>query len=116
MASNFYVKTSRNIGTTFEAVGSYTVAAATQTTVIGLAVSNSLSGGSLSAAQIYVDAVVNDGANDTYIIREVLVPGGSTIVLVGGDQKVVLNTGYSIKVKSSLASSADVVMSILELT
>ena len=116
MASNFYVKTSRNVGTTFESVGSYTVGAATQATVIGLAISNNLSGGSLSAAQIYVDAVVNDGSNDTYIIREVLVPGGSTIVLVGGDQKIVLNTGYSIKVKSSIASSADVIMSVLELT
>jgi hypothetical protein len=116
MASNFYVKTSRNVGTTFDTVGNYTVAAATQTTVIGLAISNNLSGGSLSAAQILVDAVVNDGTNDTYIIREVLVPGGSTIVLVGGDQKIVLNTGYSIKVKSNTTGSADVIMSFLELT
>ncbi len=116
MASNFYVKTSRNIGTTFETIGNYTVASATQTTVIGLVVANSLSGGALSASQIFIDAVVNDGTNNTYIIREVLLPGGSSIILVGGEQKVVLNTGYSIKVKSSVANSADVVMSILELT
>lgn len=116
MASNFYVKTSRGVGTTFDTIGSYTVGAATQATVIGLAVCNSLSGGALSAAQILIDATVNDGSNDTYIIREAVVPGGGSIILVGGDQKIVLNTGYSIKVKSNIASSADVILSVLELT
>ena len=115
MASNFYVKTSRSISTTLTTVGSYVVAAATSTTVIGLEVANTLSG-SLSAQSIIIDATVNDGTNDTYIVRNALVPGGSSIVLVGGDQKIVLNTGYSVKVKSDTANSADVIMSVLELT
>lgn len=115
MASNFYVKTSRSIGTSLTSVGSYTVAAATQSTVIGLAVANSLTG-ALSGASIYVEATVNDGANDTYIIRNALVPSGSSLVLVGGDQKIVLQTGYSVKVKSDTTSSVDVIMSVLELT
>jgi hypothetical protein len=35
---------------------------------------------------------------------------------VGGDQKVVMETGDSIYVQSSAASSVDVVMSIMEIT
>ena len=116
MASNFYVKTSRNIGTTFTSVGGYTVGGATQTTVIGLALANSLSGGALGAQQILVDAVVNDGVNLTYIIRQAVVPGGSSLVLVGGDQKIVLQPGFNIQVKSDTVSSTDVIMSILEIT
>jgi hypothetical protein len=116
MASTFKVKTSRSIGTSLTTVGDYEVSGGTQTTVIGLAVANSLEGGSLSAAQIFIDATIFDGANNTYIIREALVPGGSSIVLVGGDQKIVLEPGYSIKVKSDTPSSVDVIMSVLELT
>jgi len=37
-------------------------------------------------------------------------------VVVGGDQKVVLETNDSIKVKSDTATSVDAVMSILEIT
>ena len=115
MASTFKVKTSRSVGTTPTAVGGYTVASATQTTIIGLAVANVLTG-SLSASQIIIEAAINDGVNDTYIIKNAQVPGGSSIVLVGGDQKIVLETGYSVKVTSDTASSADVILSILELT
>jgi len=78
--------------------------------VIGLAVSNT------SASQVLVDATLNDGSNDTYLIKEAPVPAGGALVIIGGDQKVVLETNDSIKVKSDTASSVDVVMSILEIT
>ena len=110
MANTFKRKLSRSIGTSLTAVGSYTVASSTQVTVIGLIVSNT------TASQILVDATVNDGTNDTYLIKEAPVPSGGAIVSIGGDQKVVLETNDSIKVKSDTASSADVVMSILEIT
>ena len=110
MANTFKRKLSRSVGTTLTAVGSYTVAASTQVTVIGLAVSNT------SSAQVLVDATVNDGTNDTYLIKQAPVPSGGALVIIGGDQKVVLETNDSIKVKSDTASSVDVVMSILEIT
>jgi hypothetical protein len=81
-----------------------------EVTVIGLAVANT------SASQVLVDATLNDGSNDTYLIKDAPVPSGGSIVIVGGDQKVVLEVGDSIKVKSTAASSVDVVMSILEIT
>jgi hypothetical protein len=110
MANSFKRKLSRSIGTSLTAVGSYTVGAATEVTVIGLAVANT------SASQVLVDATLNDGSNDTYLIKEAPVPSGGSIVIIGGDQKVVLEVGDSIKIKSDTASSVDVVMSILEIT
>ena len=110
MANDFKRKLSRSVGTSLTAVGSYTVGASTQTTVIGLTVANT------TAAQVLVDATVNDGSNDTYIVKSAPVPAGGSLVIIGGDQKVVLETNDSIKVKSDTASSVDVVMSILEIT
>jgi hypothetical protein len=110
MANSFKRKLSRSIGTSLTAVGSYTVGASTEVTVIGLVVSNT------TASQVLVDATVNDGSNDTYLIKQAPVPSGGSIVIIGGDQKVVLETNDSLKVKSDTASSVDVVMSILEIT
>jgi len=110
MANTFKRKLSRSIGTSLTSVGSYTVAASTQVTVIGLTVANT------TASQILVDATVNDGTNDTYLIKEAPVPSGGSMIIIGGDQKVVLETNDTIKVKSNTASSVDVVMSVLEIT
>ena len=110
MANTFKRKLSRGVGTTPTAVGSYTVASATQVTVIGLAVSNT------SSSQVLVDATVNDGTNDTYLVKQAPVPSGGALVIIGGDQKVVLEPNDSIKVTSDTASSIDAVMSILEIT
>ena len=110
MANTFKRKLSRSVGTTLTAIDSYTMASATQVTVIGLVVSNT------SSAQVLVDATVNDGTNDTYLVKQAPVPSGGALVIIGGDQKVVLETNDSIKVKSDTASSIDAVMSILEIT
>ncbi len=110
MANTFTRKLSRGVGTSLTAVGSYTVGASTQTTVIGLTVSNT------TGNDITVDVTLNDGANDTYIVKDAPVPAGSALVPIGGNQKIVMITGDSIKVNSSAASSLDAVLSILEIT
>lgn len=110
MPNTFLRKTSRNVGTSAVTVGTYTVGSSTQTTIIGLTCSNT------TATAITVDVQLNDGSNDTYLVKAATVPSGSSIVIVGGDQKVVLQTGDSVKVTSSAATSCDVVMSILEIT
>lgn len=110
MANTFLRKTQRNIGTTATTIASYTVADSTATTIIGLTCANTTS------TAITVDVIHNDGANDTYMVKGATIPSGSSLVVVGGDQKVVMATGDSIKVKSSAASSCDVMMSVLEIT
>ena len=110
MANTFTRKLSRGIGTALTAVGSYTVGSSTQTTVIGLTVSNT------SASTVNIDVTLNDGTNDTYVVKDAPVPAGGALVPVGGNQKIVMITGDSIKVNSSAASSVDAVLSILEIT
>lgn len=110
MANTFKRKTSRAVGTTPTAIDSYTVATGTATTVIGLTLAN------ITSEAITVDVQLNDGTNDTYIVKGATVPSGGSLVTVGGDQKVVLEAGDSVKVTSSTATSCDVIMSILEIT
>jgi len=110
MANTFKRKLSRSIGTSATSVGSYTVPSSTEVTVIGLDLANR------TASQVLVDVTINDGANSTYLVYQAPVPSGGSLVVVGGDQKVVLEPNDSIEVKSDTASSVDVVMSILEIT
>jgi hypothetical protein len=110
MANTFKRYASRNVGTSAVTIGSYTVGASTQTTLIGLTVANT------TASVIAVDVQHNDATNDTYIVKGAPVPAGSSIVIVGGDQKIVMETGDSIKVTSDTATSADAYMSLLEIT
>lgn len=111
MPNSFKRKLSNNVGSTFATVGGYTVGSATQTTIVGLTISNRI------ASQILVDCKLQDsGNNDYYLIKEAPVPSGGSIVIVGGDQKVVMEVGDKLQVKSDTANSADVVMSVLEIT
>ena len=81
-----------------------------QATVIGLTIAN------VTGSTIYVDCDHNDGATDTALVKTAPIPSGGSLIVVGGDQKVVLQTGDGIFVNSDTASSVDVVMSILEIT
>ena len=110
MANVFTRKISRNVGTALTTVGSYTVGAGVQTTVIGLSVCNTTS------SPVTIDVTVNDGANDAYLLKGASLGVGQALAVIGGDEKVVLITGDGIKVKSSSASSIDAVMSILEIS
>ena len=110
MANNFKRYTSRDVGTSAVTVGSYTVAANTQTTAIGLTLSNT------SNSAITVSAIHNDGANDTYIVKGATLPSGGSLIAIGGNQKVVLETGDSIKVSASANTSVDAILSVLEIT
>ena len=110
MANTFTRKLSQNIGTSAIAVGSYTVAANTTVVVVGLTITNKT--GSSIAANVFI----SDGAANTYVTANAPISSGSSLVAVGGDQKVVLLTGDKIYVQSSAASSLDAVLSILEIT
>jgi flagellar motor component MotA len=90
----------------------YQVPAATTTTIIGVSVANVVS------QNISVSVTVrDDSANKTvYLVKDAIITSGGTAVLVGGEQKIVLEALDSISVVSSAATSADVIVSALELT
>jgi len=124
MANTFRNKTSKGVGTSYFQVGAnsagasqtgaYAVPSSTETTVIGLSLSN------ITTSSVDVDvalsATMANTTNDLSMATSVPIPAGSTLVLVGGDQKLVMETGELVKVKSSAASSIDVIMSLLEIT
>jgi hypothetical protein len=115
MANTFKTVTDTAVGTS-HCHYLYTCPASTETTVIGMNVAN------IHTSQIEVDVQLDastrtSGAEDSvYIIKAAPVPVGSSIVIIGGEQKVVVEPGDTVKVTSNTAASADVALSLLEIT
>ena len=110
MANTFYRKLSRNVGNTTVAVGSYTVGSGNTSVVVGLTVCNT------TGAAVNATVSLNDGTNDYYLVKAAPIPGGGTLVVVGGEQKIVMQASDKINILSDAVSSLDVVMSIMEIS
>lgn len=110
MANTFKRFTSRNIGTAATAVGAYTVGSGKQVTLIGLSIAN------VSNTALTVSAVLYDGTNSTSLVKNAPLLVGSTLVVSGGDQKIVMEPNDQIRVSSSASSSVDAVISLLEIS
>jgi hypothetical protein len=108
MANTFKNYFSKNVGTSAATV--FTGPSATQSTVIGLTVSNT------TTSAITADVYITSGGVDYYIVKNASVPVGASLVAVGGDQKVVVESSDVVKVVSSAATSADVILSVLEIS
>jgi hypothetical protein len=110
MANVFKNSITGSIGT--NGVIAYQVPPATTTTVIGVNLAN------VASQNISVSVMARDSSSDktVYLIKDALIVQGGTSVLIGGEQKLVLETNDFLTVTSSLANSADVIVSVLELT
>jgi hypothetical protein len=110
MANVFKNSVTGSIGTTNTRV--YQTPALNVSTVIGMSVSNVISN------NISVNVTITDSSatQTRYLVRNGLIVEGSSMVIVGGDQKVVLESGDYISVVSSAAASADVIVSVLEIS
>lgn len=108
MANTFTRYVSKNVGTT--PVVLVTAASATQTTVIGLTASNT------TTSPITVDVYVTASATNYYLVKGATVPVGGSLALFGSDGKLVLNTGDAFTVVASAATSADIILSVLQIT
>ena len=108
MANIFTSYAANNVGTS--PVSLVTIAAATQTTAIGMTVANT------SLSPITVDVYFTRSSVDYYLVKGADVPVGGALIVIGGDQKLVLITGDILKVKSSAITSADAILSVLNIT
>lgn len=90
----------------------YTTPPSTVSTVIGVNVSNIVN------QNVYVDVIIGDDSKPTtaYLIKGLLILPNSNAVLVGGEQKIVLESNDYITVASSVDNSVDVVVSVLEIS
>ena len=86
----------------------YTVPAATQTTAIGLVVANKTSG------TVTANVTITRSANTYSLINQGVIMTGSSLVVIGGDQKVVLQAGDVVSISSSAA--CDAWISVLEIS
>ena len=102
MANTFLNYTSASVGTS--PVTTYTVGGSTTAVVIGLNISN------VTASQIAVDVQV-DGV---YLVKGVPIPANSAVSVLDG--KIILETTNTVVVTSDAATSADVIVSVLEQT
>lgn len=107
MANTFKSFFSKNVGTSAATV--YTCPSATQTTIIGMSMANT------SVAPITTDAYVTRSAVNYYLIKAATVPVGGSLVIVGGDQKVVMQAADVLYVVNSAATSGDCAASLLEI-
>ena len=110
MASAFKTKTAVNIGASFTSI--YTCPSNTTSTIIGCYLCNQ-SGGAIEGTAEFFDSSSNHHAT---LVKSTPIPSGSTVVIIGGDGKVVLEAGDILKVQSNVASSIDVTLSYLEQT
>jgi hypothetical protein len=108
MPNTFKPVVTANVGTSLTPV--YTVPAATQSTAIGWTIANT------SASPITVTATLTAGGVTGRVIANAPVPVGSTLVVVGGEQKIAMATGNVLSVQSSAAASCDSIVSVLELS
>lgn len=110
MANTFTRKSSQNIGTTLVTVGGYTVSGSNIATVIGLSLCNKTN------SSITANVILNNTTTNTFISHTATIPGFDTLIVVGGEQKLVMIPNDNIRVQSNVASSIDAVMSILEIS
>ena len=104
MAQNFRNNLQRNVGTsevTLVTGGDYDA-------VIGIRCCNVLT------STIEVDVFIENGGNDHFIAKGVVVPPNSAIELIQGGAKIVLENGDVLKAKSNTASSLDIVTSFID--
>jgi len=102
--ATFTNATARN-HTTLGAV--YTCSNANGATVIGLSIAN------VHTSAVTTSLVLDDGTNDTHLIKDAPIPVGGSLVVGGGDQKIVLKNTEAIKVSAS--NNVDVIISVLEI-
>ena len=85
-----------------------TVTSGQTATLIGLSLANT------SASNITVSAKLNkSGGSSAFLVKDATVLPGGALVVVGGDQKVVLEAGDTVTGYASSGSSVDAVVSYL---
>ena len=65
-------------------------------------------------ADVYITSTASGGSADSYIVKNVSIPQGSSIELIDGGSKVVLQSTDVLKAKSDTANSLNVWVSYID--
>jgi hypothetical protein len=117
MASNFYLKTQKSVGNTWTLLNNYTVSSSVLSTVVlGIAIANTTGATIQANVGIFTGNYAAGASANIYLVYNAPISAGGTLIPVGVDQKVVLQSNNAIFVQTSALNSADAVMSVLELS
>ena len=108
MANTFRNQTLKAAGTT--AQNAYAAGAGVQATVIGMTIAN------ITNAPITANVTLTSSGTAYFMVKNAIIASGGALVPIGGDQKVVLEATDYLQVQTSAADSADVILSVLEIT
>lgn len=108
MSSNFKSQITANIGSTDTVV--YTAPASTQATVIGFSLANITNGEITVTVRLQKSGPVYG-----HLVKNAKIPAGETLVVAGGDQKLVVSNNETLRVAANVANACDAVVSVLEI-
>jgi len=77
-------------------------------TIVGINLAN------IVAQQITVSVYISNGGNNYYIIKDAPIPAGSSLQLLDGGAKFVVQSGDRLNIVSDTASSLDVIVSAVD--
>tara|TARA_R110002050_G_scaffold297400_1_gene458785 strand:+ start:535 stop:870 length:336 start_codon:yes stop_codon:yes gene_type:complete len=77
-------------------------------TIVGINLAN------IVAQQIIISVYISNGGNNYYIIKDAPIPAGSSLQLLDGGAKFVVQSGDRLNIVSDTASSLDVVVSAVD--
>jgi len=97
MAQNFRRYTQNDVGTSAATL----FTANSYDTVVGISVAN------ITTSSVTASVYINDGSNDIYLIKDAPIPSGSSLQVLDGGAKFVVQSGDALKVISDTASSLD---------
>jgi len=107
MAQNFRRYTSNDVGTSASAIPSG-AAFDSFDTIVGISVAN------ITTSAVVASVYINDGSNDIYLVKDAPIPSGSSLQVLDGGAKFVVQYGDRIYVQSDTASSLDVWVSAVD--
>jgi hypothetical protein len=110
MANSYKKKVAGGVGTSLRDV--YVAGAGVQSTVIGMTIANIIPSPVSANVVVYNSA----GANSVFMVKTATIATGGTLIAVGGEQKLFLEPGDKVQVQMSAATSADVIVSVLEVS
>ena len=104
MAQNFRRYTKNDVGTSAQTL----FTADSYDTVVGISVAN------ITTSAVVASVYINDGSNDIYLVKNAPIPSGSSLQVLDGGAKFVVQSGDALKVVSDTASSLDVWVSAVD--
>lgn len=105
MANVFKNQLRNNVGSVVETL--YTVPSNTKSIIIELDVCNTTNGA------VTCDVFITKNTVDFFVVKAAPVPVGGSLQIISG-QKIVLEASDALKIRSNIAASIDVIVSILE--